>query len=126
MLLDTHTFLWFISDDPRLSSAARDAIEEPSNRRFLSVASLWEMAIKVSLGKLALAQPIDVLLPRQLEINGVELLPIEAGHALRVATLPFHHRDPFDRLLVAQCLEEDLPLISADQQFDAYGIRRIW
>ena len=126
LLLDTHTFLWFIAGSPDLSVAARALIENPANESFLSVASAWEMAINVSLGRLTLAHPVEQLLPAQLAANGIALLPIDLRHTLRVSSLPFHHRDPFDRMLVAQSLVEQMPLVSVDAALDAYGIRRLW
>ena len=125
-LLDTHVFLWFITDDPRLSGYARTLIEDELNERLLSIASIWEIAIKVSIGKLPLTQSLETFLPDQMRQNGITPLPLELSHVYRVSTLPVHHRDPFDRLLVAQCLIEQLPLLSADQAFDSYGIQRIW
>jgi PIN domain nuclease of toxin-antitoxin system len=101
LLLDTHTFLWFIMGSPNLSANARALIEDVANEKFLSVAGLWEIAIKLSVGKLALSAPFDVLIPQQLTSNGFELLNIEIDHAAVVAALPFHHRDPFDRLVIA-------------------------
>lgn len=126
LLLDTHAFLWFIAGDPRLSAPARAAIEDPANDKVVSAASAWEMAIKVSLGKLSLTEPFDVLVPRELARNGFRLLPIELSHAATVATLTFHHRDPFDRALIAQALAEQMAIVSADAAFDADGIQRIW
>jgi PIN domain nuclease of toxin-antitoxin system len=126
LLLDTHAFLWFIMGSPNLSAAARALIEDGANERFLSVASLWEMAIKVSLGRLTLSAPFDVLIPDQLSLNGVELLGIEVVHATAVSTLPFHHRDPFDRLLIAQAIVEDMSIISIDAAFDSYPVKRLW
>jgi PIN domain nuclease of toxin-antitoxin system len=126
ILLDTHAFLWFINDDPQLSDAAKRLIEDEESQPFLSVASLWEMAIKISLGKLTLKQPYEVFLLQQLSVNGIGILNITLRHAAEVATLPFHHRDPFDRLLVVQSKIENMPLISADSIFDHYGIARVW
>lgn len=126
ILLDTHTFLWFLEGSSRLSATARGLIEESSNQPFLSVASLWEMAIKISLGKLKLERPFDSLIPEQLELNGIELLGINLSHAAAVITLPFHHRDPFDRLLIAQAVVENMPLVGADSLFDAYPVKRFW
>jgi PIN domain nuclease of toxin-antitoxin system len=126
LLLDTHSFIWFVEDNLSLSSHARTLIEEPTNDVFLSIASVWEMAIKVSLGKLDLSQPFDLFIPNQLLLNDITLLDITVSHTLRVATLPFHHRDPFDRLLIAQSLVEGMPLISIDSVFDAYGMNRLW
>src|SRR5215211_2166953 len=126
LLLDTHAFLWFIMGSPNLSASARALIEDGANERFLSVASLWEMAIKVSLGKLTLSAPFDVLIPNQLGLNGIEPLGIEVVHTSVVSTLPFHHRDPFDRLLVAQAIVEGMPVISIDTTFDMYAVQRLW
>jgi PIN domain nuclease of toxin-antitoxin system len=126
ILLDTHSFLWFIMGSPKLSSKAHDEIESQDNDRFLSVASLWEMVIKTSLGKLTLAEPFHLLIPRQLTLNGIERLSIEIGHLNVLLSLPFHHRDPFDRLLIAQALSEQMPIVSADSNFDAYGVQRLW
>jgi PIN domain nuclease of toxin-antitoxin system len=126
LLLDTHSFIWFVEDHPSLSAHARALIEEPTNTVFLSIASVWEMAIKVSLGKLHLSQPFDLFMPNQLLLNDVTLLDIAVSHTMRVAMLPFHHRDPFDRLLIAQSQVEGMPLISADSIFDAYGVNRLW
>jgi PIN domain nuclease of toxin-antitoxin system len=126
LLLDTHSFIWFVEDHPSLSATARALIEDASNDVFLSVASIWEMGIKVSLGKLDLSQPFDLFIPNQLLLNDITLLDINVGHALRVAGLPFHHRDPFDRLLIAQSLVENMPIVGADAVFDAYGVHRLW
>ena len=124
-LLDTHAFLWWFEDDRRLSVRAREAIADATDG-YLSVASCWEMAIKVSRNKLTLAKPIERLVPEQLGLNGFQLLPIDLDDVARVATLPFHHRDPFDRLLVAQALDERLTLVSADPVFKKYGVKRVW
>jgi len=126
LLLDTHTFLWFISGDPKLTIAARGLIEDAANDVLLSAASHWEMAIKVSLGKLTLAEPFAVLVPRELTRNRVGTLPIELTHTTLVCSLPFHHRDPFDRLLIAQSLTENVPIVGSDVTFDAYGVKRLW
>ncbi len=126
LLLDTHTFLWFIEDHQSLGAEARRLIEEPSNEVFLSIASIWEMAIKLSLGKLHLGQPFDQFIANQLESNNISPLDISIKHAAAIADLPFHHRDPFDRLLVAQSLVEGYPILSADITLDAYGVMRRW
>jgi PIN domain nuclease of toxin-antitoxin system len=126
ILLDTHAVLWFLSGDARLSGAARSAIEDLDNERLCSIASLWEIAIKTSLGKLPLAKDFAVIFPSELLDNDIQLLPISPGHLHRVATLPFHHRDPFDRLLVAQAMMDDLVLVSRDSLLDAYGVQRYW
>ncbi|MBK7895654.1 MAG: type II toxin-antitoxin system VapC family toxin [Anaerolineaceae bacterium] len=125
-LLDTHTFLWFISGDERLPSAARDLIADIENEIFLSVASLWEIAIKVSLKKLKLGAPFAELFPGQLIKNEINVLPIDFEALNLVANLPFHHRDPFDRLMIAQCLTQNMPIISRDSQFTAYQVNQIW
>jgi PIN domain nuclease of toxin-antitoxin system len=126
LLFDTHVLLWFLRDDPQLSAAAKSAIEDPSNRKLVSVASCWELAIKAGLGKLKLGEPAAVLLGREIPRNLFELLPITLAHATLVETLPGHHKDPFDRLLIAQAITEQAPLLSADGQLDAYGIARVW
>lgn len=126
ILLDTHTFLWFVSDDPRLSPRARELMQDGDHELLLSIASVWEIAIKVSLGKLPMTVPIETFLPAQLQRNDVQLLPIEMWHALKVAGLPFHHRDPFDRLLISQSIVDELPILGTDTSFDAYGVQRIW
>ena len=110
----------------KLSARARSLIEDTSNESLLSVASLWEMAIKVSLNRLSLARPFETLIPDQLTINGIDLMGITIQHATVIATLPFHHRDPFDRLLVAQALVEGMPIVSADTALDAYSVTRLW
>jgi PIN domain nuclease of toxin-antitoxin system len=125
LLLDTHTFLWFIDDDPQLSRAAA-ALIEADNDVLLSVASLWEIAIKVSIGKLTLAEPYATFIPAQLARNEIELLPLQLPHLSMVASLPFHHRDPFDRMLVAQATVEGVPIISIDAAFDMYGVECLW
>jgi PIN domain nuclease of toxin-antitoxin system len=126
LLLDTHTFLWFITGDLNLSADALALIEDVVNEKFLSVASLWEMAIKLSLGKLTVAAPLDVLMPQQLSLNGIQLPNIKIAHAAAVTTLPFHHRDPFDRLLIAQAVVEKMIIVGVDTAFDAYPVVRLW
>lgn len=126
LLLDTHAFLWFIMGSPNLSVTARALIENPANERLLSVASLWEVAIKVSLGRLTLSAPFDELIPAQLKLNGIDLLNINVDHLSALTKLPFHHRDPFDRLIIAQAMVEKLPVISLDAGFDTYGVIRDW
>jgi PIN domain nuclease of toxin-antitoxin system len=125
-LLDTHAFLWYAQGSSDVRAACRDAIESPENELLLSVASCWEMAIKISLGKLRLGEGLDALLDRSRRDGRVGVLGIEVSHVSRVATLPMHHRDPFDRLLVAQALCDDLTLVSRDASLDAYGIKRLW
>jgi PIN domain nuclease of toxin-antitoxin system len=110
----------------KLSEKARKLIEDIGNEKLLSVASLWEMAIKISLGKLSFEEPFAVLIPRQLRLNGIELLNIKTEHVATIAILPFHHRDPFDRLLIAQCMVESIPILSADVNFESYPVERLW
>lgn len=126
LLLDTHTFLWAVNDSPRLSQRAREEIENPGNELLLSIASLWEAAVKLSLGKLRLEIPFLELATQKTAAHGVAVLPITPEHLDKVSNLPLHHRDPFDRLLAAQCLSEDLSILSADGALDAYGVRRFW
>lgn len=126
LLLDSHALLWFIGGDSNLSATARSLIEDTSHKTYVSIASIWETAIKVSIGKMTLTAPFDQLFPNHLDINGFELLPISVANTSRVATLPFHHRDPFDRLIAAQALDEECSLISIDSVFDAYGVDRLW
>lgn len=126
LLLDTHTFLWFCQDDPLLSSTSKTLIEDPANRKLVSVASCWEIAIKAGLGKLILGEPSETYISAALSRTGFEFLPISLVHATRVETLPLHHRDPFDRLLIAQAMIEAMPIVSVDMAFDLYGIRRLW
>jgi PIN domain nuclease of toxin-antitoxin system len=126
LLLDTHAFLWWIADDARLSRRARGAIANRKAECFVSLASCWEMAIKVSLDKLTLAAPVEQFVPEQLSANGFELLRIEFAHVTRVERFAFHHRDPFDRLLAAQALIEDMTIVSADPVFRRYGVKRVW
>ena len=126
LLLDTHAFLWWVGDMPKLSPRARRVIAARGNECFLSVASCWEMAIKVNLGKLDVSGMLERFIPQHVAANGFHELPIELRHAARVARLPFHHRDPFDRLLVSQALEEDLAVVSSDPIFRKYGIKQIW
>ncbi len=126
LLLDTHAFLWWVAASRGLSRRARSAIGSGRHDCFVSVASAWEIGIKVSLGALRIEGALDRFLPEQMAANGFLPLPIELKHAARVATLPFHHRDPFDRLLVGQALEEDLTLVTADPVFARYGVKRLW
>jgi PIN domain nuclease of toxin-antitoxin system len=124
-LLDTHTFLWAISDDGRLSLRAKQTFTGP-NDLWLSVASIWEILIKVKAGKLPLPQPSGPYLVKKLGENRIEVLPIMLDHVLRIEKLTVHHRDPFDRILIAQSIEEKLPLITADPVFERYPVDLIW
>ena len=126
LLLDTHTFLWFVTDSDNLSDKAKSVIEDAESEVYLSIASIWEMAIKVSLDKLSLTQPFEKFLEDQLLQNQFTILNISPIHTAVVASLPFHHRDPFDRMLIAQAKSLQIPLVSRDEAFDAYGIVRLW
>jgi PIN domain nuclease of toxin-antitoxin system len=125
-LLDTHTFVWMASAPERLGEAARERVESPASELLLSVASVWEMAIKSSLNKLELPASLPAFLEEQLASTRTRILDIRSEHAVRIEDLPWHHRDPFDRLLVAQARFESLPLLSRDSAFDAYDVERIW
>ncbi|MEA5581368.1 type II toxin-antitoxin system VapC family toxin [Nodularia harveyana UHCC-0300] len=123
-ILDTHILIWFVMGDPRISTSLRSQIE--NNDNLLSIASVWEMAIKHSIGKLNCEPSFNEFIEQQIIMNGIELLSIRIDHVAVVSSLPLHHRDPFDRLLIAQSIVENIPLISADQIFDAYPIQRLW
>lgn len=126
LLLDTHTFLWFIDGNPMLSSRALQLIKEVTNERLLSTASLWEMAIKLSLGKLTVPLPFTKLVAEHVYGNAIMLVSIAPEHLDILRTLPFYHKDPFDRLLIAQGLSENIPILSRDEILDDYGIQRFW
>ena len=126
LLLDTHTLLWFLWDDRRLSLRAKAAIEDGDNRKLVSIASCWEIAIKAGLGKVDLGEPSRSFLAREIPRNHFELLPITLDHATLVEGLALHHKDPFDRLLVAQATLENMSLVSGDAVLDQYGIVRLW
>ena len=126
LLLDTQALLWFLLDDHRLSGKARENISGPDALIFVSPASLWEIAIKISLGKYELPAPFEAFWDEQFLTNDFALLPISVSHAARVVNLPFHHRDPFDRLIIAQSLIEGMPLVSSDIIFDRYSVERVW
>ena len=126
LLLDTHAFLWWVGASPKLSRRAKAAVAKATNQCLVSVASGWEIAIKVSLGQLRIDAALDRFLPEQLALNGFQPLAIDFKHTARVARLPFHHRDPFDRLLVAQAIEEELTVVTADAVFAQYGVKRLW
>ena len=126
VLLDTHAFLWFVLGDGNLPLQARVAIEDSANLVLLSPASYWEIAIKISAGKYRLNRSYEEFWRKGMQENPIGLLPVELRHTTKLLSLPFHHKDPFDRLLVAQALTEQIPLISGDPTLDAYGIQRVW
>ncbi len=125
-LLDTNAFLWFISGSDRLTKNARNYITDFNNDLVLSAASLWDIAIKTSLGKLELLKPFDQLIPTQLEKNAIDILPIELNHISEIINLEFHHKDPFDRLIIAQGITEQIPVITNDAMFGKYPVKIIW
>ena len=126
LLLDTHAFLWFVLNDGQLSSTARGLIVDPANDVLISPASYWEIAIKISIGKYSLHAPYAAFIEQSIGGNGFEVLHIEPKHAAAITNLAHHHRDPFDRLLIAQALVEQVPLLSSDPDFDGYPIQRLW
>lgn len=125
LLLDTHALIWFFERDPQLSKNAKNLIEDPANQNFFSVASIWEMIIKQGIGKLELSKPV-VEITRHIQRNGIEILGISSDHALKVGELEMHHKDPFDRLIIAQSICLNFTLISKDEIFDRYPGKRFW
>ena len=126
LLLDTHAFLWFLAGNRALSRKARKAIESARNEKYLSAASVWEIAIKHSLGRLRLGLPLRDAVQAGTDECGLILLSVNADHAMAVGDLSFSHDDPFDRLLIAQARVEDLHVVSRDEAFDDSGVPRIW
>jgi PIN domain nuclease of toxin-antitoxin system len=126
ILLDTQVLLWSVGEMRRLSSTALLYLTDTDVDLFFSMASLWEIAIKVNRGTLRLPKPLHALISEYLVVNAIQILPIETHHILHVEHLPLYHRDPFDRCIIAQSLVESLPVLSADAAFDKYGIQRLW
>ena len=126
LLLDTHAFIWWDSEPQKLSAQVLALFQESSNQLLLSTASVWEMQIKLQLGKLQLERPLAELIAGQQEKNGIELLPVQLEHILALQTLPTHHKDPFDRLLIAQANIEDAVLVTADPIFAKYPVKILW
>ena len=126
ILIDTHALLWIISDSRQLSKKAKEFFFDPKNKLFFSAASFWEISIKISLGKLQLKDNWPKQIEKELDYNGIAWLPIEKKHCIKVAELPFHHRDPFDRLLISQSIVEKMALMSADNKIALYDINIIW
>ena len=126
VLVDTHVFLWWVEGDRRLPVKARAALADRDNECLFSLVSAWELAIKAGLGKLKLALPVTRYVVEHVAANGFQTLDIRMAHVGRVESLPTHHGDPFDRLLIAQALEEKLPVVTADPVFRDYGVKRIW
>ncbi len=125
ILIDTHIFIWADLSPEKISASARRHLSDPQNTLTLSTASLWEMQIKLAIGKLTLRLPLADLVREQQQNNGFEILPITLEHVVSLENLPFHHKDPFDRLLIAQAQSENLPILTADSVFDLYPIRRL-
>ena len=126
ILLDTQAFLWLDSSKEKLPAAVQKACSDRDNTLWLSVACVWEMQIKITLGKLRLQRPLENLITDQQNINAVQILPIELAHALELKNLPRHHNDPFDRMLIAQAKHEDWEIVSSDREFAAYPVRVLW
>ena len=126
ILLDSHAVLWYVDQDQMLSGTAHAAITDPANDLLVSAATIWELAIKAAIGKLSLSQPYRLWMNKAMSDLRASLLPVSIDYADAQAGLPFHHRDPFDRLIIAQSLIEGISVVSADGQFDAYGVNRVW
>lgn len=125
-LLDTHTLLWFALNDPQLSHTATSLIMNPGHEKLVSPASYWEIAIKIGIHKYALTMPYEDFMREAIDKNGFLYLHIEPRHTALLTTMSHHHKDPFDRLLVAQSLVEGIPILSGDRQLDPYGVSRLW
>jgi len=126
VIIDTQVLIWWTNDVSNISPRVQDIIFDLDNELWLSLVSIWEMQIKISLGKLNLPRPLPDIIATQIEENQIKILPIELYHVYTLDRLPLHHRDPFDRLIIAQSLTEKMPIASIDKAFDAYSIERIW
>jgi PIN domain nuclease of toxin-antitoxin system len=126
LILDTHAFLWFVTNDPLLSATAKALIADPTNEVVISPASYWEIAIKVSIGKYPMTVPFEQFFMQGVEGNDFSILPIEIRHAAVLASLPMHHKDPFDRMIISQAIAEQMDVVSIDVAFDPYGVTRLW
>jgi PIN domain nuclease of toxin-antitoxin system len=126
LLLDTHFFLWLVEGSPHLSAAARPALADPANDLFLSAASVWELAIKIGNRKLSLSDPLDVYVAKWIAAYQLAALPVQFDHAHTVTKLPPHHKDPFDRLLIAQAVVEGMSVVTSDGKFTPYGVPMVW
>jgi PIN domain nuclease of toxin-antitoxin system len=126
LLLDTHSFIWWSINSEKLSLTGQDLLFDRNNRLFLIVASVWEMQIKLQLGKLQLNPSLQELIKNQITINNLEILSIDLAHTWTLATLIHYHKDPFDRLLISQSITEIMPILSIDEIFDLYPVQRIW
>ncbi len=126
VLLDTHSLIWFFSGHPNLSNRVRQIMDDVNHQKLISLASVWEMGIKQSKGKLTLSLPLEDYINDKIKLEDFDLLPIKLNHLALISTLPFHHNDPFDRLLIAQGITENIPILSRDIAFDAYSVQRLW
>ena len=126
LIIDTQVLIWWTNDVSNISHRVQDIIFDLDNELCLSLASIWEMQIKISLGKLDLPRSLPDIIATQMEENQIKILPIELSHVYALDQLPLHHRDPFDRLIIAQSLTEKMPIASIDKAFDAYLVERIW
>lgn len=126
VLVDTHAWLWWTADVDKLGPAARAALEDPATTILVSMATSWEIAILVELKRIELDEPIEAYMAREITKAGIEVLPIAPHHLGQLVRLPRHHRDPFDRLLIAQALAEGVPLVTVDRQAPAYGVQILW
>ena len=126
LLLDTHTFLWFIGGNTNLSNTARNAIEDTSNQRFISIATLWEISIKVSIRKLKIGIAFTELVEQEVYGNAIEILEISSEHLDELVKLPFHHKDPFDRIIIAQSQVEKIPILTSDSKIKQYSVDIVW
>ena len=126
VLLDTHTLLWSVDDPSKVSAAAMGAMQDPANERLLSAATIWELAIKVGQGKIALSMPFRQWMEKAITDLKLGVLPLTVEYAERLTTLPAHHKDPFDRLIIAQAMIDGISVIGTDAAFDTYGVTRIW
>ena len=126
LIIDTQVLIWWTNDVSNISHRVQDIIFDLDNELWLSLASIWEMQIKISLGKLDLPRSLPDIIATQIDKNQLEILPIELSHVYALDQLPLHHRDPFDRLIIAQSLTEKMPIASIDKAFDAYSIERVW
>ena len=125
-LLDTHSLVWFFAGHPNLSNKVREIMEDDNHQKLISLVSVWEMGIKQSKGKFNLSLPLEDYINNKIKLEDFDLLPIKLNHVSLITSLPFHHNDPFDRLLIAQSIIENIPILSKDIAFDAYDVNRLW
>ena len=125
-LLDTHSLIWFFAGHPNLSNKVREIMEDDNHQKLISLVSVWEMGIKQSKGKFNLSLPLEDYINNNIKLEDFDLLPIKLNHVSLITSLPFHHNDPFDRLLIAQSIIENIPILSKDIAFDAYDVNRLW